>query len=373
MPDITDINYAEQYQQTLIQAFPYALYFGELWATPANGRYEFTGPNTIHIPTINVKGRKDGNMDALTTKKRNFGLGWKTLELTRHRTWDTLLHPEQVNRTNGMATIANATQVMNQEQKFPEMSAYLVSKLYADYLEAGKTPNTTVPTVANILGIFDDMMVEMDDARVPRAGRILYTTPTIGKLLKEAQDLQRSVNVQTVGGAVKRQVATLDEVIVRDFIPKDLMKTAYDFDEGWEIGETAVQINMMLVHPDAVITPIKYSYAGLDAPTATNQGKYYYFEESFEDVFLLPLKEGGIAFNVAPAETTPDDGEGGDDGQEGSDEPQYTYTKVTSIDPSANPKTLGYYEEDGSGGYVQTDDETVTENKDYYERTEATG
>ena len=47
------------------------------------------------------------------------------LQLTRHRTWDTLLHPEYVNRTNGMATIANATQVMNQEQKFPEMNAYL--------------------------------------------------------------------------------------------------------------------------------------------------------------------------------------------------------------------------------------------------------
>lgn len=343
---ITGINYAEQYLSVLIQAFPSALYFGELFATPANGRYTFDGPDTIKIPSINVNGRKDGNMDSLTTKGRNFGLTYKSLQLTRHRTWDTLLHPEYVNRTNGMATIANATQVMNQEQKFPEMNAYLASKLFSDYVKAGKLVDTTTPTSSNILGIFDDMMVALDNARVPRAGRILYATPSIGKLLREAQDIQRSYALQSNDATLQRQVANLDQVKIVDYVPSDMMKTSYNFSDGWEVGTLARQINMFLVHPDAVITPIKYTFAGLDEPSANHQGKYYYFEESFEDVFLLPLKEGGIAFNVA-ADTG-------------------TYTKVDS--PTGNPKTLGYYVLSGNT-YILTEDEAVVANKDYFTRS----
>ena len=78
------------------------------------------------------------------------------------------------------------------------------------------------------------------------------------------------------------------------------MMTAYDFDEGWAVDdENAQQINMFLVHPTAVITPVSYEFAQLDAPSATTNGKYYYFEESFEDVFILNKRKGALQFNVS--------------------------------------------------------------------------
>ena len=79
-----------------------------------------------------------------------------------------------------------------------------------------------------------------------------------------------------------------------------MMKTLYDFTEGWEVDEEAKQINMMLVHPDAVITPISYEFAQLDPPSAGSEGKWDYFEESFEDVFLLPHRADAVAFNIEP-------------------------------------------------------------------------
>ena len=83
-------------------------------------------------------------------------------------------------------------------------------------------------------------------------------------------------------------------------VPSDMMKTLYDFTEGWEVNEEAKQINMMLVHPDAVITPISYEFAQLDPPSAGSEGKWDYFEESFEDVFLLPHRADAVAFNIEP-------------------------------------------------------------------------
>ncbi|WP_236730867.1 hypothetical protein [Clostridioides difficile] len=37
-----------------------------------------------------------------------------------------------------MASIGNITKVYNEEQKFPEMDAYCISKIYADWTALGK-------------------------------------------------------------------------------------------------------------------------------------------------------------------------------------------------------------------------------------------
>ena len=76
------------------------------------------------------------------------------------------------------------------------------------------------------------------------------------------------------------------------------MKTAYDFTAGYKVGSSAQQINMMLIHPQAVITPVAYTYSQLDAPSAGSEGKYLYYEESYEDVFILNQRADAIQFNV---------------------------------------------------------------------------
>ena len=50
-----------------------------------------------------------------------------------------------------------------------------------------------------------------------------------------------------------------------------------------------------------MITPMVYNFAQLDEPSAGTQGKYDYYEESYEDVFVLPPKKDAIQFVVDPA------------------------------------------------------------------------
>ena len=77
-----------------------------------------------------------------------------------------------------------------------------------------------------------------------------------------------------------------------------VMKTKYNFTTGWAPDGTAKQINMCLIQPTAVITPVSYTFSKLDAPSALSEGKYYYYEESFEDVFILNKKADAIQFNI---------------------------------------------------------------------------
>lgn len=297
---MTALNYAKEYSQALAQAFPYALYFGALYNTPNNGRYKWTGAKTIEIPTISTTGRVDADRDTIGNAARNYNNAWEPKVLENQRKWSTLIHPADIDQTNYVTSIANITQVYNEEQKFPEMDAYTVSKIYADWTGQSKTASTNVLTEDNVLTEFDALMEKMDEARVPVTGRILYVTPAINTLIKNAKQITRTINVESAGSTINRKVSRIDEVEIIA-VPSTLMKTAYDFTTGWAAGGGAKQIHMFLVHPVAVITPVSYQFAQLDEPSATTEGKYYYYEESFEDVFILNKKADAIQFVVQGA------------------------------------------------------------------------
>lgn len=292
------LNYAEQYYQALVQQFPYVLYFGALFATPNNGRYVWINSNTIKVPTIATTGRVDGDRDTIGGTQRNFSNDWTVLTLENHRMWKTLVHPRDIDETNQVASIANITRVYNDEQKFPEMNAYLASKLFADWVAKGNTANTTVLSDENVLEVIDDMMTAMDEARVPRAGRILYVTPQVRTYIQNAKQIYRHLDVASTSSAIKRGITAIDELEIPPSVPSDMMKTVYDFTQGWAVDKDAKQINMIMVHPTAIITPISYEFAKLDPPSAGSDGKWVYFEESFEDVFILPRRYSAINFNV---------------------------------------------------------------------------
>lgn len=304
------LNYATQYQRALEQAFPYVLYFGALHNSPNDGRYKWTNEKTIEIPSVTTTGRTNANRDSIGTAQRNYNNGWETKTLVNERKWSTLVHPRDIQETNMTTTIANITKEFNDQHKFPEMDAYLISKLYAEWTTTvaattghpgytGRTPNATAPTAENILDIFDALMLNMDNARVPAAGRILYITNELKSLLKQVASKVMRWNPQISADGLNRNIDTIDGVEVIA-VPAELMRTVYDFsdDNGWAVDPLAAQVNMLLVNPIAVITPISYTFAKLDPPSALSEGKYYYYEESFEDVFILNNKADAIQFNV---------------------------------------------------------------------------
>ncbi len=294
---MNELNYAKVYSDQLAQAFPYALNFGALYATENNGRFRFKGGKTIEIPVINTTGRTAVNTDSVDALTRNYENQWEELELTNRRKWSTLIHPADVDQTNYAATIANITSVFNNEHKFPEMDAYTISKLFTEWISLGKTFNTQTVDSDNVISVFDDLMAQMTEARIPVNGRILYVNPSIMMALKNAPEMNRSFDVNNCSGDINRSITTLDGVRVIE-VPSSLMKTEYEFTDGCKISQNAMQIDMMLIHPECVITPVSYEFACLDEPSAATGGKYVYYEESFEDVFILPHRVDGVAFSI---------------------------------------------------------------------------
>ena len=296
------VNYAEKYERALAQAYPNVLNFGELYSVANNSIYTFLNAKTIHIPSISVTGRKNVNRDAIDgVFQRNVDDTYEDKTMQFYREWSTSLDPADVDDTNMVLTIQNATKVFNETQKFPEKDAYTISKIFADWSAQGGTPNTTTLTVDNVLNVFDAMMEAMDEALVPFSGRILYVTPAVKTLLKNASQIGLRRPVDNNNGAINRIVDRLDEVYLNT-VPSVLMKTAYNFNNvGYEVASGARQVNMFLVHPSAIITPSKYSFVGVEAPAAGTKGDYIYYEKEYSDVFILNNRTAAIAFNIGDA------------------------------------------------------------------------
>lgn len=286
-------NYVESFRTQLEQKYSRELTSAAL----TTDRAIFMGAKTVKIPRLDLGGYKDHARTGGWNRQvlaNDFEL--KVLE--HDRNVEFYVDAMDVDETNQILSAANITNVFVTEQAIPEMDKYRYSKIYAEYTELSKSPDTTRPDLDNVLEIFDAMMKQMDEAEVPLEGRRLYVTPTIQELLKQAKDLNRTFMVQGSGGTINRAVRSLDDVEMV-MVPSSRMKTAYNFTSGALPAVGARQINMILLHPRSVIAPIKHTAIYLWPPGSHTTGDgYLYQNRSYTDLFLIERKADGIMINV---------------------------------------------------------------------------
>ena len=290
------VNYVTSFEQELKQKYTRELLTADL--TTQN--VVFVGAKKIKIPFITVSGYKDHS--------RNGGFNRGTVEnqfmekeLEFDRDVEFFVDAMDVDETNQALSAANITNTFEHEKAIPETDAYRLSKLYTDFNALGETATQDELTAATILEKFDTLMEEMDEAEVPEDGRILYVTPSIYGIFKQAEKITRMLEV-TRDTAVNRHVRALDDVKIKR-IPSGRMKTAYDFTEGFTPASTAKQMNMILVHPSAVIAADKHAYINLWAPGSHTQGDgYLYQNRKYGDLFVLDTRSDGIKINLSPDE-----------------------------------------------------------------------
>lgn len=295
------VNYAAEYSQALAQQYPYLSYFAALLAGNNSNRYRSGMGKTMYIPTVTVNGAKDVNRSRIDgVFERNWSNVWQAVELQMDREWDTLVDPMDIEETGGVAQIANITRAFVEQQKIPEMDAFIASKL-ASFASAFGGTSTESLTSATILTEWDNALAYMTNQRVNRDRVVAYMTPATYKLLKQATGMTRFIEVTSGIRDVDRNIARLDGVTVIE-VPEDMMKTAYLFTSGWAVDTSnAQQINFLLVDPEAVAFPVKYETAMVSAPTAQSKGKYLYYERYYYGGFVLNQRQAGVYAHLGAA------------------------------------------------------------------------
>lgn len=286
------VNYATQFEKELKQKYSRELCTSGL--TTQN--VSFVNANTIKIPYVTVGGYKDhsraGGFNRQAVKNE-----FMTKTLGFDRDVEFFVDEMDVDESNESLSAANITNTFVTEHAIPETDAYRISKLYSDFVAAGGVVDNAAITAANVLDKFDGWMEALDEAEVPQDGRILYVTPPIYTLIKQAEKVNRVLDVSGQRG-IDRRVRSLDEVAIQT-VPSGRMKTAFDFTDGFKPAAAAKQVNMLLLHPTAVIACDKHSYIRLWAPGSHTTGDgYLYQNRKYGDLFVLDTRVKGIQINA---------------------------------------------------------------------------
>ncbi len=288
-------NYAESFVPLLQQKYAKELCSDAL--AQSNQQVKFINAQTIKLPRMTVSGYKDH------TRTPGFNSGtlsndWEPKKLEHDRDIEFWIDPMDIDETNLTLSVANIQNTFETEQAIPEKDSYRFSKLHAEMVAFSGRISNTVIEAANFLEAFDEEMAIMDEAGVPEEGRILYVTPAMNKIVKEAEGLQRVLNI-TTPSTINRKVHSIDDVTIK-MVPAARMKTKYDFTDGCVAAADAKQINWILIHTSCVVCRDKYSYIKLFTPgtdSRTADG-YLYQNRNFGDLFLLEKKVAGCSMNV---------------------------------------------------------------------------
>jgi hypothetical protein len=288
-------EYATLFSNVLRELYGQELTCNDLYNS--NSDIQIVNGKDIKIPKLSVSGYKDHTRGAGGFNTGTYSNGYETKTLDHDRDIEFAIDPLDVDETNLVVSIANIQKRFEKTQAIPELDCYTYSKLYAEGSRVGSTIKTTALTSANILSDFDDNLEAFAEAGVPLDRVILYCTPKYKKLLKNAEGIQRTLEMNG-SGKVDRRVRSLDDIDKIQEVPSSRLKTLFNFTNGCIADETAKQINYILIDPEAQVSRNKYSYIkvftpGTDSRTADN---YMYQNRRFNGTFAIDelLKQGMI-------------------------------------------------------------------------------
>jgi len=280
------INYAEQFMPKLRELYGQESKCDLLYQS--NGDIQIIGAKTIHIPTLSVSGYKDHNRGSLGFNAGSYTNDYEAKTLDHDRDIEFAVDPMDVDETDSVLSLANIHSRFEKTQAIPERDCYTFSKIYTEAKRVGAVVRTTALSEANVLADFDNNLAALEDAGVPLDRLVLYCTTAYKKLLKNADGIQRTLEVKN-GGGIDRRVHTLDDIETIVTVPSARFKTSYNFTDGCVPASGAKQINYILIDPEAQVSRDKYSYIhffdpGSDSRTADN---YLYQNRKYNGTFAI--------------------------------------------------------------------------------------
>lgn len=288
------LEYATIFSNVLRELYGQELTCDDLYHS--NSDIQIVNGKDIKIPKLSVSGYKDHTRGG-SFNSGTYSNGYETKTLDHDRDIEFTVDPLDVDETNLVVTVSNIQNRFEKTQAIPELDSYTYSKIYTEAKRVNAKIKTTELTNANVLSDFDDNLEAFAEAGVPLDRVILYATPSYKKLLKNAEGIQRTLEVSSSSG-IDRRVRSLDDINKIVEVPSARMKSLFNFTDGCKADSTAKQIDYILIDPEAQVSRVKYAYIkmftpGTDSRTADN---YMYQNRKVNGTFGIDelLKSGVI-------------------------------------------------------------------------------
>lgn len=270
---------------------------------PASAIRETMNAKTIYIKKLTLQGLGDYSR-ATGFVQGDITVEWQSHTFTQDRGRTFTLDAMDDAETLGGTYLEVAGEFIRLHVA-PELDAYRFSK----YASLANISDTTAPTAANILQLIDDLGASMDSAEVPEEGRVLFISTDDYVLLKQADGIQRrlDVSVQNVGG-IERRVTSLDGMRLIK-VPQGRFYNSFDFYDGVTGGQeaggfvptpvTGKKLRFMIIHPTASLQVVKHAVPRIFDPAVNQSADAWKIDyRIYHDAFVPDNKTNGIAIQV---------------------------------------------------------------------------
>jgi len=250
----------------------YLAYFDEVYKMDSVTRmletdpnvYEFKGVNQVLINKLTVSGNYTYN------KATGYVAGAATNEFDAYSlAMDRGLKVQidAIDSEEAQVTAAKIANTYLREKFFPELDLYRFTKIYTDILGspvAGTNIVEGTPTEDSIMNDLDAGIELLDDAEVPKSGRLIFISENSYRKLKNSGEIFKARLATEMSKTLNREIETLDgHFLVR--VPSSRFNTAATFGAGSNTL-TGTSINFMIVHVPAIMAIIKRSILRIFTP-----------------------------------------------------------------------------------------------------------
>jgi len=275
------VEYAELFAPEMEQAFALGSLTGVFTA-----KYDWTGAKTVKVSTITTLALSDyartgtarfGTQGDVATTHQH-------LEVDKERSFTGFVDGLDKGDTMGALNAGAFLRAEVDEKVIPDVDAYVFAALYTA-CPTGQVSASAAITSANAYTTFLTGNQTLDEAKVPKPGRVCFATPQYLNSIKLDSNYVKASEMAQSQVIFNGQVGAIDGVPVV-MVPASIMNA------------TDNHMDFIIVHTAAVARPIKLSYYNVSTnPAGIGYGDLVEGLTVF-DCFLLTAKNAGIYIHI---------------------------------------------------------------------------
>jgi len=268
--------------------------------SPYQMSFENTNEKEVKIKTLAVQGlgaytRLDGTGTGGYTK-RTASVSWTTYKLEQERSGSYIIDASDL--AEAQTSILDFAKVLAEQYIAAEIDAYRFSKIFT---LCGSDAEATL-TNDTVIEALDTGVYTLDEAKVPRTGRILFVSNAVYKFMKQSGEFFPIRNVQQNNGVISRDIVMFDDMPVIP-VSQDRFYTAITLYDGTSGGQTAghyvkgagKDINFMIAYAPSVCPCIKIMEPKIVDKAYNMDGNgYFYAFQMYHDLLIPTNQQPGV-------------------------------------------------------------------------------
>lgn len=261
--------------------------------TAADSKYRFSGQDakTVYLKKIALQGLGSYTRDT-GYDSGDITISWEAHTMGQDRSKKFIL--DAMDAREAYLQIAEVAAEFMRTKVVPEMDAYRFHKIRS----LCNVDTTGTLTADTVVAAIRTGKKTLDDAEVPKEGRILYVSNAVYQLMVDSGEFIKTLNVNNNNGVISTEILMFEGMEVRQ-VPQGRFYTIFDFATsgagGYSVNVSGKAINFMIVYKPEIIAVVKHMSPKIVTPELNQSADGWIFGfRLYHDLFIPENKLTGV-------------------------------------------------------------------------------